>query len=102
MRPPTCTSIGFGTPVPRPYFGAELGSSNSLADLFNARPPVHRATSGCNGFAPSASKIREMQASRDSELTYGGVPPAIKVNSVAVRLALSPLFGRSRHSRAGC
>src|SRR5260370_30743179 len=83
MRPPTCTSIGFGTRVPRPYFGAELGSSNSFADLFNARSPLHRATSGCNGYARSASKIRQMQASRGAELTYGRVTAAFMVNFVS-------------------
>jgi hypothetical protein len=68
-RPPTCTSIGFGTPVPRPYFGGALGSSNSFADLFNTRPPSHRTLQGCNGFAHSASNIRQLQASAAVDLT---------------------------------
>src|SRR6516162_8807017 len=35
IRAPTCTSIGFGTPVPRPYFGAGFASSNWVDNLFN-------------------------------------------------------------------
>jgi hypothetical protein len=68
-RPPTCTSIGFGTPVPRPYFGAALGSSNSFTDLFNIRPLSRDTLQGCNGFARSASNIRQMQASVVVDLT---------------------------------
>src|ERR1700757_282405 len=102
MRPPTCTSIGFGTPVPRPYFGAELGSSNSFADLFNVRSPLRRATSGCNGFARSASKIRQMQASRAAELTYGGVTDNLRLILFKRNRFVSRPYGRSRHSRVGC
>src|SRR5271166_320838 len=35
IRPPTCTSIGLGIPVPRPYFGAGFASSSWVDDLFN-------------------------------------------------------------------
>src|SRR5215472_18349245 len=66
MRPPTCTSIGFGTPVPRPYLGAEVGSSSSFADLFNARSPLRRSTEGCNATARSRSEehTSELQSLR--------------------------------------
>src|SRR5271169_5684609 len=38
-------SIGFGTPVPRPYFGAGLVSSRDLAEFFNVPPsPQDRIT----------------------------------------------------------
>jgi hypothetical protein len=50
--------MGFGTPVPRPYLGAELGPSNSFDNFFNPRSPLHGP---CN----VATALHEAQATFD-------------------------------------
>jgi len=57
IRAPTCTSIGFGTPVPRPYFGAGFGSSNSTDDRFK----------GPFLSAPRAARLQPVRSKRKSQ-----------------------------------
>src|SRR6516165_3188802 len=83
IRVPTCTSIGFGTPVPRPYLGVELGSSDAFEDFFNLGPLHTGSPQGCNGFTRSASNIRRMQASAATQLTLGRSGSLAMVNNVS-------------------
>src|SRR5207302_735702 len=75
IRPPTCTSIGLGMPVPRPYFGAGFGSSNWVDDLFTG-PFLFRATrrkvaTGSLGAQGPIANRHAMQATVGPELRVG-------------------------------
>src|SRR5215469_14399024 len=63
IRAPTCTSIGFGTPVPRPYLGVELGSSNPFDDFFNLRSPSHRLS----------ARLQRLYTKRKQHSTNAGI-----------------------------